>query len=76
MEKMKGKIISINISEKKGTIKKPMEVATVKKKFGIVGDAHSGSARQVSFIGWEAVKKWIQDTRCKMQDVSNARGFC
>lgn len=58
METMKGKIISINISEKKGTVKKPVKTASVKENFGIVGDAHSGSARQVSFIGWDAVKKW------------------
>ncbi|MDO8734465.1 MAG: MOSC domain-containing protein [Elusimicrobiota bacterium] len=55
---MTGKIISINISEKKGTVKKPVKTAIVKKNFGIVGDAHSGSGRQVSFIGWDAVKKW------------------
>ena len=57
MEKMTGKIISINISEKKGTVKKPVKTACVKENFGIIGDAHSGSGRQVSFIGWDAVKK-------------------
>ena len=55
---LKGKIISINISEKKGTVKKPVPNAIIKKDFGIVGDAHSGSGRQVSFIGWEAVEEW------------------
>ena len=60
MEKMTGKIISINISEKKGTVKKPVKTACVKENFGIIGDAHSGSGRQVSFIGWEAVENWLK----------------
>ncbi|MBI5573019.1 MAG: MOSC domain-containing protein [Elusimicrobia bacterium] len=64
---MEGIVISINISEKKGTVKKPVNSAIVKENFGIVGDAHSGSGRQVSFIGWDAVKKWMQDARYKMQ---------
>jgi len=57
---MTGKIISINISEKKGTVKKPVKTAVLKEKFGIVGDAHSGSGRQVSFIGWDAVENWLK----------------
>lgn len=64
METMKGKIISINISEKKGTVKKPIRaIALIEKNFGIVGDAHSGSDRQVSFIGWEEVKNWLKKKR-------------
>ncbi|MFA5779481.1 MAG: MOSC domain-containing protein [Elusimicrobiota bacterium] len=60
METMTGKIISINISVKKGTVKKPVKTACVKENFGIVGDAHSGSGRQVSFIGWAAVENWLK----------------
>ena len=57
---MKGIVISINISEKKGTVKKPVKKASVKENFGIVGDAHSGSGRQVSFIDWSAVENWLE----------------
>jgi MOSC domain-containing protein YiiM len=60
METIKGKIVSINISEKTGTVKKPVKTAFVKENFGIVGDAHSGSGRQVSFIGWDAVENWLK----------------
>ncbi|MFH0947695.1 MAG: MOSC domain-containing protein [Elusimicrobiota bacterium] len=64
METVTGKIISINISEKKRTVKKPVSVATVIRNFGVVGDAHSGSSRQVSFLGWEAVEKFrIKNSR-------------
>lgn len=60
METMKGKIISINISEKKRTVKKPVQTAVLKKDCGIIGDAHSGTGRQVSFIGWEEVENWLK----------------
>ncbi len=58
---MKGIVISINISKKKGTVKKPVKTACVKENFGIVGDAHSGSGRQVSFLGWDEVQQWLKE---------------
>ncbi|HAX61718.1 MAG TPA: MOSC domain-containing protein [Elusimicrobia bacterium] len=67
METIKGKVISINISEKKGTVKKPVKMACVKENFGIVGDAHSGSGRQVSFIGWDAVENWLKKKSKKIK---------
>jgi MOSC domain-containing protein YiiM len=56
---MKGSVISINISEKKGMRKKPVEEITVKENFGIEGDAHASSEwhRQVSLLALESVKK-------------------
>lgn len=67
METIKGKIISINISVKKGTGKRPVETGRVKENFGIVGDAHSGSCRQVSFIGWDAVENWLKNKSEKVK---------
>jgi len=52
------KILSVNISEKKGTIKKPVESIRLGRN-GVEGDAHAGSwHRQVSLLGDESVKKF------------------
>lgn len=53
-----GKVISINISEKKGTIKKPIEKGMFKQNHGLVGDAHAGEwHRQISLLGIESIEK-------------------
>jgi molybdopterin adenylyltransferase len=52
------KIISVNISEKKGTVKKPVHIINLTKK-GIPEDAHSGSwHRQISLLGQESFDKF------------------
>lgn len=54
------KILAINISEKKGVVKKPVEEALLIEDFGIEGDAHAGKwHRQVSLLGQESVDKMI-----------------
>ena len=53
-----GKIISINISTRKGEKKTRVESAILKENFGIVGDAHAGDwHRQVSLLAAESVDK-------------------
>ena len=55
MEKIK--ILSVNISEKKGTIKVPVDKITLTNE-GIDGDAHAGMwHRQVSLLGKESLDK-------------------
>ena len=56
---MKGTVVSLNISEKKGVRKKPVEEVLVKTDYGIEGDAHASSEwhRQVSLLALESVKK-------------------
>ena len=56
---MTGKVVSINISEKKGVRKKPVEEAVIRTDYGIEGDAHSSSDwhRQVSLLALESIKK-------------------
>lgn len=52
------KVISVNISEKKGTIKTPMPSIVLKKNHGIIGDAHAGNwHRQVSLLAIESLNK-------------------
>ncbi len=54
------KILSINVSEQKGTIKKPVSKVHVNLN-GIVGDAHAGPwHRQISMLGIESIKKFTE----------------
>lgn len=53
---MQFKIESVNISEKKGTQKHPVEEIRCIEDFGIHGDAHAGKwHRQVSLLSAEAI---------------------
>ncbi|MFN3966460.1 MAG: MOSC domain-containing protein, partial [Endomicrobiia bacterium] len=75
---MKGKIISINISKEKGTSKKPVEkdkLVKLKENFGIVDDAHSGTEKEVSFLGWETVVEWLRDKSEKLKTKINPGDF-
>lgn len=56
---MNGKIISINISEKKGERKTPVTEVVVLENEGLQGDAHASSKwhRQVSLLALESVRK-------------------
>lgn len=62
-----GKILSINISEKKGVRKKPVAEVLLKADYGIEGDAHASSEwhRQVSLLATESIKK-MQDLGLKV----------
>ena len=52
------KVISVNISEKKGTVKSPVPQIELRKNHGIVGDAHAGNwHRQVSLLAVESLDK-------------------
>ncbi|MDI6816337.1 MAG: MOSC domain-containing protein [Actinomycetota bacterium] len=54
------KIISINISEKKGMRKKPVAGATVVVDHGLEGDAHAADwHRQVSLLAQESIDKMV-----------------
>ncbi|SHH47497.1 MOSC domain-containing protein [Thermosipho atlanticus] len=54
----KSYIISINISEKKGETKKPVDKAILKENWGIIGDAHAGNwHRQISMLSAESIEK-------------------
>ncbi len=50
-----GRVLSICISEKKGTQKRPVFAARMETDHGVVGDAHAGSGmRQVSLLANES----------------------
>ncbi|SHJ43884.1 MOSC domain-containing protein YiiM [Geosporobacter subterraneus DSM 17957] len=55
---MTGKVIAINISEKKGVPKRTIEEGFFEIDHGLVGDAHAGNwHRQVSLLGNESIEK-------------------
>ncbi|MBN2182276.1 MAG: MOSC domain-containing protein [Sedimentisphaerales bacterium] len=56
-----GKVISVNISEEKGTIKKPVREILVDES-GIVNDAHSGRwHRQVSLLSQDDIDRFCKE---------------
>ncbi len=58
---MNGVVKAINISEKKGTIKKPIEVGYFIENFGLENDAHGGNwHRQVSLLSQESIDIMIE----------------
>ncbi len=51
-------VVSVNISERKGTVKRPVPEITLRLRHGIVGDAHAGDwHRQISLLAEESVDK-------------------
>ena len=55
------KILSINISKKTGTQKKPVKKAILKENHGIAGDAHARNwHRQVSLLAQEDINTMIE----------------
>ena len=55
---MKAKVISVNISKTKGTVKHPIDDGLFIENFGLENDAHSGKwHRQVSLLALESYDK-------------------
>lgn len=56
---MAGRIVSLNISDKKGERKKPVKEVFLKAGYGIEGDAHASAEwhRQVSILAVESIQK-------------------
>ncbi|MGB9857533.1 MAG: MOSC domain-containing protein [Dictyoglomaceae bacterium] len=57
--KERPKVISVNISEKRGTVKVPVNEIELLVDEGVKGDAHAkkGGKRQVSLLAWESIEK-------------------
>ena len=51
-------VVSVNVSEKKGTVKREVPEIRLKLRHGILGDAHAGDwHRQISLLAEESVDK-------------------
>ena len=61
------KIVSLNVSEKTGTIKHSVDSAKI-TRVGLESDAHSGNwNRQVSLLGTESIEKFEKETGRKIK---------
>lgn len=57
-KEIRGRVLSVNISEKKGVVKHPIKEGLFKVDLGLEGDAHAGDwHRQVSLLGMESFNK-------------------
>ena len=64
---MKIKVLSVNTSEKKGTVKNPVDHIQL-TEIGVVGDAHSGKwHRQVSLLANESIAKFSVEANRSIQ---------
>lgn len=53
-----GRVLDINISDRKGIVKEPIEKGIFLEDYGLEGDAHAGKwHRQVSLLGIESYRK-------------------
>jgi molybdopterin adenylyltransferase len=60
------KVLSVNISENKGTIKHPVDSIIINEK-GVSNDAHAGNwHRQISMLGTESIEKFSADAKRKI----------
>ena len=62
-----GRIIAVCISEKKGTVKKNIGTCKIIENYGLEGDAHAGSARQVSLLSYEQVEAFKERSGGKVE---------
>jgi MOSC domain-containing protein YiiM len=53
----KGKLLAVCISKRTGTRKTPIPIGILREEFGLEGDSHAGSGRQVSLLADESVAK-------------------
>ncbi|HHN48049.1 MAG TPA: MOSC domain-containing protein [Bacteroidales bacterium] len=59
---MKIKVVSVNISEEKGTIKNPVDCIEINQQ-GVSGDAHAGWwNRQISLLASESIEKFSKES--------------
>ena len=56
----KTRIFRISISARKGTQKANVTEARLKDNYGIIGDAHAGSRRQVSLLPYESYAAFLE----------------
>lgn len=66
-------VTAVNISVKKGTIKKNVGKAILVVDFGLEGDAHGGNwHRQISLLAQESVDK----SKAQAKDQNRVKGIC
>jgi len=66
---MKGRVVSVNVSEKKGVAKRPVAVLTLLPGRGVEGDAHAAPGdRQVSLLMLESIERARAGAECQTSE--------
>ncbi len=69
-----GRVVAVCISEKKGTPKKDIGRCRLIEEYGLEGDAHAGSERQVSLLSYEEVEAFRERADRMLKTASNQDG--
>ena len=51
------KVVAVCLSENRGTVKRDIGAGYLRKDYGLAGDAHAGSDKQVSLLALEDIQK-------------------
>jgi MOSC domain-containing protein YiiM len=61
MDERRARVISVNVSERKGTPKRPVPELECRVGLGVVGDAHAGTpGREVSLLDWTEIAAFAE----------------
>lgn len=60
MKEITGKVVAVCRSNEKGQTKKDEGEGTLKKAYGLIGDAHAGSEKEISLLSQEVVDEYCQ----------------
>lgn len=52
-----GKVVAVCLSEERGTVKQNVVAGYLRAYYGLVGDAHAGSGKQVSLLAMEDIQR-------------------
>jgi MOSC domain-containing protein YiiM len=61
MEKS-GKVVGVCMSQRRADPKKNVGKGVLKKSWGLVGDSHAGTEKEVSLLAMESVQQFCQET--------------
>lgn len=61
-ENVNGEVVSVCIGDEKGKSKSIRDVITLKSGYGVEGDAHAGTEKEVSLLAIKNVKKFTKET--------------
>ena len=52
-----GNVVAVCLSEERGTTKRNIGVGYLRRDYGLAGDAHAGSGKQVSLLALEDIQE-------------------
>lgn len=64
-ESASGKVVAVCLSEERGTVKRKVDTGYLKEGYGLVGDAHAGSDKQISLLALEDIRRVCAEKKIK-----------